>query len=374
MSGRRSKADCKLMRSILKGDLDAARQSLDDGADIDQGKPDRRPFIVSIEHGHVDIARLLLDRGAAMERTRLERMMVCVVLEYPFLQGESSRQLIHPLEMTRLLLDAGARADEIEPKQGTPLCIASSRGLLGVADLLLARGAAVDGPDPNNSPLWRNGQVGPEREHSCHQMAELLLDRGANVDGHPESGAIHLHGTSPRFTIGGALIRPHPLGGCRTPLYEAIICDQLSYARLLIDRGADELRLCLHRAHHLHWSTGVDDVYNTPLGLARQKGGAAAALFDPLPPPPRARMLRHLRWRFLFHANAPGARDAVFTDKYLSAHLAEFLMEGPGAWPALWNLACDAPAAAFVGQGLGMARARFAYSHQDNESDPDEAP
>ena len=358
------------MRSILKGDLDGARQSLDDGAAIERGEPEHRPLRASIRHGHVDIVKLLLDRGAAPGR-----MPIHSALGGPF--GADGGRLE---EMIGLLLDAGACVKEIAGRGETALCIASSRGLLGVADLLLARGAAVDGladglhlhnADQAYNPLYyvssRDGAFLQEK----HEIAAFLLDRGAAVDGHPQSGAMLLQ----RFSADES---PRPTGGCRTPLYEAIHRGQLDLARTLIDRGADELRLCVHTPMHQRNGELLDAVYSTPLALARQKGHRAtplAALFDPLPAPPRVRMMRHLRWRFLFHADGPGARHQVFTDPYLSAHLAEFLMPRD-ANLAQWNFACDFPAEKFFGLPCTARAKMYSFSFQEPEgsdSEPDEA-
>jgi ankyrin repeat protein len=82
------------------------------------------------------------------------------------------------LELARLLLDRGAFVDDAGTNNGlAPLIFASQTGNFEIARLLLDRGANVTTPESNGiTPLMRACQSG----HLA--VVQLLLSRGANKD------------------------------------------------------------------------------------------------------------------------------------------------------------------------------------------------
>lgn len=98
------------------------------------------------------------------------------------------------VEVTRLLLDAGAALEKADANDVTPLLMALINGQLAVGDLLLERGANVNASDwYGQTPLfaavdWRNLEIpGPDTDNgvdraACLEMIRKLLARGADVN------------------------------------------------------------------------------------------------------------------------------------------------------------------------------------------------
>mmetsp|Transcript_14779 Transcript_14779/g.45827 ORF Transcript_14779/g.45827 Transcript_14779/m.45827 type:complete len:417 (-) Transcript_14779:40-1290(-) len=141
-------------------------------------------------------------------------------------------------------VDGGADIEAIDEFGGTPLIISSRRGHVGVATLLLDRGASID----------RLGKYGTALHAACgrgySRTAMLLLDRGADVEG--GDGVGDGRGVSPLFSAcchghigtatllldrGAAVGRSLPDG--RTALHVASQEGQVDAVQLLLDRGID---------------------------------------------------------------------------------------------------------------------------------------
>ncbi|MEV4875596.1 ankyrin repeat domain-containing protein [Streptomyces cyaneofuscatus] len=87
------------------------------------------------------------------------------------------------VEVVRLLLGAGADPRQKAGAYGevTPLCLAAMYGYVAVAELLLDAGAATGAQGRLNSPPLVLAATAMERGHP--QMVDLLLRRGADIDG-----------------------------------------------------------------------------------------------------------------------------------------------------------------------------------------------
>ena len=59
-----------LFAACAKGHVDAMRQSIDEGAEVNRANNGTTPLLMACMNGHVDAARLLLDNGAAVDQTR----------------------------------------------------------------------------------------------------------------------------------------------------------------------------------------------------------------------------------------------------------------------------------------------------------------
>ena len=109
-----------------KGDVDAARRLLDNGAEVDRAnKYGATPLFVACQEGHVDAARLLLDNGAEVDRATEDGATPL------YIACEKGRA-----DAARLLLGNGAKVDMAEKDGRTLLDIAKSQGHSSIVALL----------------------------------------------------------------------------------------------------------------------------------------------------------------------------------------------------------------------------------------------
>jgi phosphate transport system substrate-binding protein len=180
---------------------------LEHGARIDATDYDgATPLHVAAEWDAGDAARILIDRGAPLLAQDREGMtplhsaatwgaeqVAAVLLDVKASVQATGRQGETPLHLT---------------SKGTRRLFEASQRQLGVAQLLLAHGAAVDAVQLNGyTPLHLAAQQG------YLEMAQFLINRGASINLKARDG--------------------------RTPLHEAVAQNHLPCARLLLDRGAD---------------------------------------------------------------------------------------------------------------------------------------
>ena len=57
-----------LFAACAKGHVDAMRQLLDEGAEVNRANNGTTPLLMACMNGHADAARLLLDSGAEVDR------------------------------------------------------------------------------------------------------------------------------------------------------------------------------------------------------------------------------------------------------------------------------------------------------------------
>ena len=121
------------------------------------------PAVVAIRAGDVAKFKALIDADPSLATSRSSRshptLLQCVVLD--------GKDKPNNVEMAKILIDAGAELNE-------PLVAAGSINNCAVAELLLDRGAAIDGTggwSPLEEALYWNNQ----------DVIALLLERGAKV-------------------------------------------------------------------------------------------------------------------------------------------------------------------------------------------------
>ena len=144
------------------------------------------------------------------------------------------------LDMTRYLLDEGARVNDRAPNGKTALHAAAEFGTLDVARLLLERGAKVDVADANGyTPLWsaaRNNRA---------EMIDLFLSRGARLRHRDKSGNSALNAAAAngaddavRRLVEAGLDPDAKNRFGRTPIFDAVDSRKESTVALFINFGA----------------------------------------------------------------------------------------------------------------------------------------
>lgn len=117
---------------------------------------------------NADLVSFLADKGADVN---FKDIMGNVPLSYAARYGRS--------ECARILLKKGARVDETNRTESTPLMIACGRdgmgGSLELTQILLDHGAAVDGPKRSRLPLRMASRMG------YADIVDFLMSRGATL-------------------------------------------------------------------------------------------------------------------------------------------------------------------------------------------------
>lgn len=133
-----------LYKAAILGDSQAARLLLEAGADVDarEGSEGRTPLMAACmsRQAGPDLVKLLLDHGADPNSVGTRTGD----LNRPILALAASEPTTN-LEKIRLLIEYGADVQHRCPNGYTPTILAACAGREDVIDLLLARGAPIDG-------------------------------------------------------------------------------------------------------------------------------------------------------------------------------------------------------------------------------------
>ena len=125
-------AEQALMEAAYNGELERARQLIEDGIDVDATTADKQTALMwAAFNGHTDVAAYLLDREAAVDAKDVNaRTALMYASSGPF------------ADTVGLLLDKGAEVDIQGSVEGfTALMMAAAEGQLDVVRLLLIHGA-----------------------------------------------------------------------------------------------------------------------------------------------------------------------------------------------------------------------------------------
>ena len=217
-----------LLKSVQRGDLEAARNQIAQGANVNglhsgrsplqiaaaegdlqlvkllvnhqaqidpEVDPTKKPLALAVENGHLEVAQLLIENGA---ETTLQ-----IVVEIGDLKATEDR--------------LAKNKDQINNKEGNlPLHVAAAQGHLAMVNLLLANGADAAA---KNFAGWTPLHLAARGGHK--QLIRPLIEHGADVN--------------TEYTGSGWT----PLKGF-APIHFATIKGHTDLAKLLVELGANE--------------------------------------------------------------------------------------------------------------------------------------
>ena len=208
---------------------------LEAGADPDAGGPDGETALMLVARGtNVAAAALLLDKGADPKAKESQRQQTALMWAAANNHGTMARLLIEhgaevdaktATDLMTPLVSAEPRAQPRSPGGMTALMFAAREGCMECVQSLLAKGAAIDLPDPEGvTPLlWAIW-------NTRFDVAKYLIEHGANVN------RWDWWGRTPLYLAVDYVTLPHG-GRPDQPSLDATL--PIDVVRLLLDRGAD---------------------------------------------------------------------------------------------------------------------------------------
>ena len=222
------------------GHVEAVRQHIADGADVDK-KDDwsnKNPLFLAIEGGHLEVVKVLVESGVTIDakdewsgRTALHLaadrghsdIMKFLIAEGADVKVSSNGRytVLHDIarnglvDIVRLLIDKGANVNTSSNSGETVLGSAVAGGHVEVVKILIAEGADVNAKDDS----WGYTLLHSAADRGHKALVEILLENGADVNAAKSDG--------------------------ETPLFSAILgyydeaSDRKAIVELLIANGAD---------------------------------------------------------------------------------------------------------------------------------------
>ena len=224
-----------LLEAAFHSNTDMIKALLDAGADANAPGPDGQTALMLVARGNnVAAARLLLGKGANPNAREAQRQQTALMWAAANNQGPMARLLVElgaeldaktATDLMTPLVSAEPRAQPRSPGGMTALMFASREGCLECVEAMLAKGAAIDLPDPEGvTPLlWAIW-------NTRFDVAKYLIERGANVN------RFDWWGRTPLYLAVDYVTLPHGGRPDQPSLDQTLPID---IVRLLLDKGAD---------------------------------------------------------------------------------------------------------------------------------------
>ena len=240
-SAARPASEQPLVKAIVAGQLDAAKDLLAHGADVNARNPDGTTALMAAAEGNAYLTnnatavQTLLDKGANVDlqdsrgRTALFRAVS---------DGKD--------DAVKLLLAHKANPDQKEVGGTTPLLEALTYGRTVAIDLLLASGASIEAADDTGLTPLMLAAGGTAGIPFNGPTVKMLIEKGAKVEAQDKNGrtALHRAALEGKSEAAQALLDSKAnvnarANDGRTPLLNAVETGKEPLITLLIDRGAD---------------------------------------------------------------------------------------------------------------------------------------
>jgi cytohesin len=234
----------KLIEAIEKGDIEAVKQHIAAGADVNANDDGGwAPLHYAALSGRKEIVELLIDEGADMNANEMHGnntpLDLALSLDWPEIvdllrkHGGKHGTILNAatggdIEAVKEFLVAGADVNAKERRGQTPLHAATYRGHTALVELLIANDADVNALSVNGkTPLdWANDEIADLiRKHGGKHSTINMAAGAGNAEGVKE------------FLVAGADVNADMYGG--TPLHRAAVWGHKEIVELLIDKGAD---------------------------------------------------------------------------------------------------------------------------------------
>jgi ankyrin repeat protein len=194
----RKKNQPPLFTAIEDNDIKGVESALDEGADVDGVRQNRKPLIVFASNFPYteNIIKLLLERGADINRA-----------DPKGITAVSNAAFMGHANIVKILIENGADVNKADNNGSTPLFEAASTGNEEIINLLLEKGSTINKQDnTGTTPLYAAAHQG----HA--NIIEILINNGADMEIADTMGF--------------------------TPLYIAVHNGRLDAVKVLLEHGA----------------------------------------------------------------------------------------------------------------------------------------
>lgn len=176
-----------LVTAAFLGDVQAVREFLDKGANVNDIVDKWPPLAAAARNSHVEIVKMLLDKGANVNVTTSTSGETALHIASGF--GNS--------EVVALLLEKTKQLELKDCDGDTPLVGAIRQYHPEVARLLIAKGASVNVRISGTTALCCAATVESQKSPPTTALVAMLLDAGANVNESNESSDPERAGETP---------------------------------------------------------------------------------------------------------------------------------------------------------------------------------
>lgn len=243
-----------IWQSLEKGDVQAVRDELAKGIDVNSQATDGRTLLIhALYSDQVDVAKMLIAQGADVKKA----------VERDIMQGQTALHWARDAELVKMLLARGADVNAKDADGNTPLHVAAVKAPRDVVELLVAHGADRNAKDDRDRTPMHCAAIAGQKD-----AVELLIT-DSNLSAHDNSGATPLHDALEynHDAVAKLLIEKGADVNAKDkydipPLNIALEKCFVDSAKLLIDKGADINAKCKHNRTPLHFAAynGLKDM------------------------------------------------------------------------------------------------------------------